>query len=489
MNSLIKNELSKIFHKKALYIVLIITIAFIFLNCILDKVFSNIDTILGPNETSLQQAIDSLDKNKASDKDAYYSLSADLESLKLSKKYKKNSWQRYIINERAYEIIEPMLRSEGTDEYELNKQQYDNFIKKLDSGDWKVFANEDLNSINSEIKIYESMSEEEKQEHLDYIEGLMDQKKALEARLEKNIPYGDTSLNRIIDSYAGSSSSLRDLEKKDKLNQLSYQEKVDLQNAKGAHAIYDYSLNHKIDDRYDLAEFELNKQVALASKADQYTVLSHEQYDLFIIIAIVIIAGTIVSEESNKGTIKLLLVRPYKRTKILLAKFISCLIVLGIVSLVIPILQFMIGGIFFGFNNYVGNIIIYNFNTGTVQGINSFVFLIISWLSVLPEYLLLLTLAFALSTIFNSSALAIAISLLGSMVAGIINGLAVSFKQAEFLKFFVTPNWNLSGRLFGKLPQLEGMTIPFSICICAIYFIVLIILSFQVFKKRDIKNV
>ena len=86
MNSLIKNELSKIFHKKALYIVLIITIAFIFLNCILDKVFSNIDTILGPNETSLQQAIDSLDKNKASDKDAYYSLSADLESLKLSNK-------------------------------------------------------------------------------------------------------------------------------------------------------------------------------------------------------------------------------------------------------------------------------------------------------------------------------------------------------------------------------------------------------------------
>ena len=41
-------------------------------------------------------------------------------------------------------------------------------------------------------------------------------------------------------------------------------------------------------------------------------------YEIFIVIIIVMIAGTIVSEEFNKGTIKLLLVRPYKEQQYLL---------------------------------------------------------------------------------------------------------------------------------------------------------------------------
>lgn len=488
MNNLVKNELSKIFHKKALYIILIILIGFIFLDCILAKVFtSGIENIIAANETTLQQSIDQLDKNNPQDRDTYYSLSADLETLKLSKKYDKNSWQRYVVTTKGKEIIEPMLRSEGTDEYEFNKQKYDDFIQKLNSNDWKIFAKEELNLVNSEIKMFELMSEEEKSLNSKNYDILKDKKKVLEARLDKDIPYGNSTSNKILDSYVESASILREFENKDKLNQLSYSDKVEKQSAEASNKIYEYALNKKIDDRYTLAT--LNDQTALASKADKAFATAHSEYSLFIIIAIVFVAGTIVSEEANKGTIKLLLVRPYRRTKILLSKFLACLVVYLLVSIVVALLQFIIGGIFYGFNDYVGKIILYNFNAGTVKEISSIVMLFLSWLSILPEHIILLTLAFTISTVLNSSAFAIAVSLLGSMTSSIINGLAFSFKKAEFLRFFVTPNWNFMGRLFGKLPMLEGMTIPFSITICLLYFALLATLSIQVFKKRDIKNI
>ena len=40
MNNLIKNELIKIFNKKSVYIILLITLAFMILNSVLSKIFS-----------------------------------------------------------------------------------------------------------------------------------------------------------------------------------------------------------------------------------------------------------------------------------------------------------------------------------------------------------------------------------------------------------------------------------------------------------------
>ena len=307
-----------------------------------------------------------------------------------------------------------MLRSEGTEDYKLNKIRYDEFVQKLDNGDWKIFASEELKYVNSEIEIFDAMSKDDQLDHSDYIAGLKDQRKILEARLENNIPYGNTTADNIFNSYVGSASALREFDKKEKIGQLSYNDKIEKQLEEASYKVYNYAIDKKIDNRYELTF--INEQSALASTADQYLIQSHMQYSLFIIIAIVIVAGTIVSEESNKGTIKLLLVKPFKRTKILLSKFIACLIIYVIVSIIIALLQFIIGGIFFGFNNYVGNIVIYNFSAGKIQEINSVAFLIISWISILPEHLLLLTLAFTVSTVFNSSALAIAISLIGILI-------------------------------------------------------------------------
>ena len=96
---------------------------------------------------------------------------------------------------------------------------------------------------------------------------------------------------------------------------------------------------------------EQGKDIKNTSDSRGFLLNVFSRYELFIIITIVLIAGAIVSEEFNKGTIKLLLVRPFSRAKILLAKFITVVITVLFIMVVTVILQFIVGGIFFGFDS------------------------------------------------------------------------------------------------------------------------------------------
>ena len=119
---------------------------------------------------------------------------------------------------------------------------------------------------------------------------------------------------------------------------------------------------------------------------------------------------------------------------------------------------------------------------------NVFKYVFIQAVAKMPMYLLLLTLSFSCSTILVNTPLAIIIPLFGYMGFGIINMLATTYKL-KFLTFFVTLNWDFTQYLFGHLPDYEGLTIPFSLIICLIYFMIMIITSIVTFKKKNIKNI
>ena len=159
-----------------------------------------------------------------------------------------------------------------------------------------------------------------------------------------------------------------------------------------------------------------------------------------------------------------------------------------IVVIVTALMELLIGGVIFGFDSLSIPVLEYDFNANSVQAINVFVYFGIQLLTQLPMIILLTTLAFALSTLFTNSALAITIALLGYMSTTIINQLAISF-DIQFLKYFVTMNWDLSQYLFGGLPYMEGMSMPVSIVICIVYFLIMVIPTWIVFKRRNIKNI
>ena len=294
-----------------------------------------------------------------------------------------------------------------------------------------------------------------------------------EIRLNKDIPYGDDFRNKALNTYQSESKNVVNMEKESK--ELEYEEKRE----------YNTSLEKREINRYIL---ENNVDINKANDIRGILKNLFSEYGLFIIVMIIMIAGTIVSEEFNKGTIKLLLVKPYSRNKILLAKFITVLIMILFSIVAVVAMELIVGGIIFGYNSLSIPVLDYNFTTGSLEVMNIFTYLGIEIVTQLPKLILLATLAFACSTLFNNSAVAIAIPLLGYMSADMINML-VTQNKIQFMKFFVSLNWNFEEYLFGSLPSMEGMTCGFSIIICVLYLIIMLIPTFVVFKKKNIKNI
>ena len=199
------------------------------------------------------------------------------------------------------------------------------------------------------------------------------------------------------------------------------------------------------------------------------------------------IGGAIVSEEYNKGTIKSLLITPYKRSTILLSKFISVILLTILFIVIAYLMQTVIGGIFLGFGSLSNHVVEYNLATKSLEVMSVFKYILLYTIANLPQILLLVTLAFAVSTIIGNTALAIVITFAGVIGSSIINMFASMYK-IKVLNYFVTTNWNFNYYLFGGTNP-YGPSITQAIIVCLVYFLIMIITSFIVFNKKNIKNI
>ena len=485
MSSLIKNELTKIFKKKSIYITLFVVLAFVILTNCIYKFFFTTGNSYGYSESYIsyiKEDLERLDPSKPSDTTMYIELKSQLETYELMQKYDEDAWQRQIIvSQVAGDINEKNTYLYSSEKDEAKAQEIENningILQKLDSDDWKYFANLELEQADAKLKELEEQkaNTQDKQllEELEVsIENAKIDKEVAEYRINQDIKYGTDYLNEALTSYQGCAQTLIQM---GNVDNLEYKDKLQ----------YNESLEQKEVNKYIIE----NKQ-DINKMNDTRGILKNffSEYGLFIIVIIVMIAGTIVSEEFNKGTVKLLLIKPYSRAKILLSKYITILIMTVFAIVIILLMELIVGGIVFGFDSLSVPVLEYNFNTSQLEILNIFTYVGIEILTQLPMIILLATLAFALSTIFTNSALAITISLLGFMSPSIINALVIQYKVG-FMKYFVTMNWDLSGYLFGTLPSMEGMTMGFSIVMCFIYLFAMLIPTFIIFKKKNIKNI
>ena len=472
MGKLIKNELIKLFKKKSIYIALIVVLGFMIFSNVMSKNTSNIlynqYYYSGQTLTFLQEELEGLDPEKASDMEMYIDIKSQIELYELMGEYENGSWQQEIISENLSGYFKEKCMYEYGAKKDSQKAQeaqnkIDEIKQKLDSDDWKYFAQLELQQATEKLaNIEEQIKNTEDKKALLSLnqekENALIDKTIAEYRINKNIKYGQDYLNQALDDYKYSAQQILRYENSEK--ELTYDEKK----AYNSTLEIRESSKYMIENKVDLNKMNLNKNL-------EYF---FDNYGIFAIAIIIMIAGTIMSEEFNKGTIKLLLVKPYSRTKILLSKFITVMLMVIFVVLIMGIMQLLVGGVVFGFDSLSEPVVAYNFNTNSLQEINVFVYFLTQFLAQLPIFILLATLAFALGTIFTNSALAITISLLGYIAANIINQLAISY-NIKFLEYFVTMNWDLSQYLFGNLPNMEGMTMTFSIITCIAYFLIMII--------------
>ncbi|RLL45444.1 ABC transporter permease [Oceanobacillus piezotolerans] len=195
----------------------------------------------------------------------------------------------------------------------------------------------------------------------------------------------------------------------------------------------------------------------------------------------IVVAGGIIANEFRWGTIKLLLIRPISRSKILLSKFIAVLLFALVTLVFVIVLSFIIGALFFGIEGLNPSIVI--------EGANG-----LEYVSVLGQVasgygfklinlVMMATFAFMISSIFRNSALAIGLAVF-LMMAG--SSIVSFFADKEWAKYILFANTDLSQYANGAEPWIEGMSLSFSVTMLIIYFIVFVVAAWSVFTKRDV---
>ncbi|WP_257347011.1 ABC transporter permease [Pseudalkalibacillus decolorationis] len=187
---------------------------------------------------------------------------------------------------------------------------------------------------------------------------------------------------------------------------------------------------------------------------------------------LIIIAGSIVSNEYDWGTVKLLLIRPARRSKILLAKYITVLLIGFCLLLIYLILALLFGMLLFGFFDLASDF----------EMINK---LPLIYLNSLVEVGVMATLAFSISTVFRSSVLAtgIAISL---VLTGRTFVEVLAHYKIDWGRYILFANTDLTQFTIGNRPLFEGMALPFSIIILCGYMLVFLVSAWFVFCRRDV---
>ena len=485
MINLIKNEFIKVFKKKNIYICTIILALFVILTNVL---YTMMDKIIVEDYSFEESYIDSAKEelktlNINQDKEYYISKKTDIDIYDLYKKYDKDSWQAYIVKKNMYNYVYNAnaykygLSVENEYEQDNPEVILNNQIEKLNKSDWKDYVKENIEENNRQIVELKNMlifdvDSKEKAGIESEIKRLELVNSLNQKRIDNNIPYGNNYINNAIDEYIQYSS---DMETDINQPNLTYSQKRNIQSY----------IETREKDKYII---ETGKNVNNFNNAGFMLTNIFVEYGFFIIIFIVMISGVIVSSEFEKGTIKMLLVKPYKRWKILLSKYIVSITMVIVGIFVVALMQLIVGGLFFGFDTLSTPIVVYDFGVNQLQTYNVFAYFGIMLLTKLPMFILIATLSFTASTLFSNSVLGIIIPIVCNIGGNIVNSLASSFNIKQ-LMWFPTLNWDFSEYLFGKLPTYQYSNLGLSIALSSIYLVSLCVIAFIAFNKKQVKNI
>lgn len=160
---------------------------------------------------------------------------------------------------------------------------------------------------------------------------------------------------------------------------------------------------------------------------------------LLTILTLVLAADSVAGEFSG-GTVKMLLIRPVSRSKILLSKYISIFSFAVLLLVVLFGSTFLISGMLEGFSD-VGAPYIYAANDGIVHEVNMVVHVLSTYGYQSILTIMIVTMAFMISTVFRSSSIAIAFSI-GIMFLGFAIGAFLT--QFSWAKYYLFSNIDLT---------------------------------------------
>lgn len=241
-----------------------------------------------------------------------------------------------------------------------------------------------------------------------------------------------------------------------------------------------YAIENNI--KYNILLNSENKNIPIKIDARIMLMRLFNNFDIIVIFIIIYISSTIISEECISGTIKNLLIKPHKRTIILISKIITAISIVLIIATFIIIFQYIIGGIIFGFDSYSLEAIRYNYITQDINTMDLSHYIILIFACKLPMYIVLTLISLLFGIITNN----IAINILFSLGFYIISKIEILINNIS--KYLIIYNWDISKYLFGEMFNIPNVGIIQSILISVITILIIFVLLILIFRNKDIVN-
>lgn len=234
------------------------------------------------------------------------------------------------------------------------------------------------------------------------------------------------------------------------------------------------------NEQIALNEYRLAEDIPLAVTATFDSYMSYG-VGLMMIVTIfsVVVAAGIVSSEFSSGTIKMLLTRPVSRTKILLSKLLT-VILFGLLLYAVCLAGTAFIALVLWGTDVSHNLQIVD---GAIKEVGVWKPIFENFILSFGDFFMSIFFAFMLGSIFRSSSLAIGLTLVISMMGTLIITLMSKY---SFAKYVWISHSDLTQYASGSTPYLEGVTLPFSLTVLAVYAILFVFSSFIIFNKRDV---
>lgn len=284
--------------------------------------------------------------------------------------------------------------------------------------------------------------------------------------IEKAKGYSDKEINNYI-GFSGFNSG-------------TYKEQIQLN---------EYLLNNKIFDGKYLNNFNINSTIGTEVSAYDFAFFAMQILSFVITIFAIFFTVSSIAGEQAGGTMKMLAMRPYTKTKIITGKLLSCICFSLMFVVIASITSFVVGFSLFGMGSE-GNIIVV-FNSSFAFELPAILVFIIYLIMLMFNIIFYIMVSDLLSVILRSTAFATFITFIIYLAGIIINAVWANttwyvflpFAHLDLFKYF--GGASSSPQLFGINTILDG---NFLVSLIVIIGLILImdVATKVIFKKRDI---
>lgn len=240
-------------------------------------------------------------------------------------------------------------------------------------------------------------------------------------------------------------------------------------------------MKRKLTNDLQLSQYRLDHQIPPITNSPWKSIIHNSGLIETAILFSMIVASLTVADEIASGTMKLLLIRPHSRHRILFSKYLATILFSALLLMLAFGTGYLTNTFWTGWGNIDATDLFFNQDGQIVQK-NLFLQSILLFATNMIPMTMYVTIAFAISTLLHNSALSVGVSLFMMIVGNSLIELAPHFPWMKFLPFI---NSDVTLYFF-HLPPLPDMTLTFSISILLTYTLIINIITWMIFQQRDI---